>query len=143
MTTFETRAGSFSVSTARERLDFGVIHGFLKQSYWARGISEEACRVSLENSLCFGLFDWDRQVGFARVVSDFVTFAYLADVFVLESHRGLGLGLFLVRSVVGHPALATLRRFSLVTRDAQGLYEKVGFQRVVEPARHMEIVQPV
>ena len=136
MTSYETRSGSFSVSTARERLELGLIHGFLAGSYWARGIPEEAVRRSIEHSLCFGLYDWDRQIGFARVISDYATFAYLADVFVLERYRGLGL--FLVRSVLAHPALQNLRRFSLVTRDAQGLYARVGFRSLSEPGRHME-----
>jgi GNAT superfamily N-acetyltransferase len=138
---YETRSGSFSVSTARERLDLSVVHGFLSGSYWARGIPEEAVRRAVLNSLCFGLYDWDRQIGFARAISDYATFAYLADVFVLERYRGQGLGLFLMRSIMEHPDLRGLRRLLLVTRDAHGLYERVGFRSLSNPTRHMEIVE--
>ena len=138
---FETHSGSFSVSTDRERIDVPLVHGFLTQSYWARGISVDTVRRAIEHSLCFGLYEWERQIGFARVISDFTTFAYLADVFVVEHCRGLGLGLFLVQSVLRHPDLGGLRRFSLVTRDAHGLYKQVGFQTVSDPNRHMEILR--
>ena len=97
---------------------------------------------SIERSLCFGLYDGARQIGFARVVTDEATFAYLADVYVLEAYQGRGLGTWLIEVIVGHPTLQGLRRFMLVTRDAHGLYSKFGFVAVRSPERHMEIVQP-
>jgi GNAT superfamily N-acetyltransferase len=118
-------------------LDLGVIHGFLKGSYWAAGIPEELVRRSIQGSLCFGLFEHQRQIGFARAVTDRATFAYLADVFVLESHRGRGLARRLMECVVAHPDLQGLRRWSLVTRDAHALYERFGFGALAHPERHM------
>jgi GNAT superfamily N-acetyltransferase len=118
------------LSCERARQDAGAIHAFLTRSYWARGISRERVERSLDASLCFGLFDGGAQVGFARVVSDRTTFAYLCDVYVLETHRGRGLGKRLIAAVVSHPDLADLRRFVLWTRDAHGLYEQFGFARL-------------
>ena len=129
-------------STDKKRLDLGALHAFLKESYWARGISEETMRRSIENSLCFGLYEWDKQIGFARAITDCATYAYLADVYVLEKYRGLGLGIFLVETVMSHPALQGLRRFALMTRDAHGLYRRVGFGATPDPNRYMEIVRP-
>ena len=123
---------NLEVTTERARLDLDVIHGFLTRSYWAAGIAREKVARSLEGSLCFGLFVDGRQVAFARVVTDRATFAYLCDVFVLESHRGRGLGKRLIAAVRAHPELRDLRRFLLTTRDAHGLYEQFGFQRVTE-----------
>jgi GNAT superfamily N-acetyltransferase len=131
--------GPFRVTTDPERQDVGAIHGFLRRSYWAEGIPEEVVRRSIRGSLCFGLFDHDRQVGFARVVTDRATFAYLADVFVLESHRGRGLATWLMECVTSHPELQGLRRWSLVTRDAHGLYRKFGFEALSNPERHMTL----
>ncbi len=95
---------------------------------------------SIRHSLCFGVFDGDEQIGFARVVSDRATFAYLADVFILESHRGRGLGVWLMECIKAHPDLHGLRRWILGTRDAHGLYRKIGFQPLAEPAIYMEIM---
>jgi GNAT superfamily N-acetyltransferase len=141
MIPFEARRGAFVCSTDPRRLDLAAVHAFLSRSYWARGISEDVVRRSLENSLSFGLYEWERQVGFARAISDYATYAYLADVYVLERYRGLGLGLWLIQSVLSHPALQGLRRLALMTRDAQGLYRKVGFHATADPARYMEIVR--
>jgi GNAT superfamily N-acetyltransferase len=116
-----------------------VIHGFLTRSYWARGIAREKVARSLEGSLCFGLFVDGRQAGFARVISDRTTFAYLCDVFVLEEYRGPGLGKRLIAAVRAHPELGGLRRFLLSTRDAHGLYEPFGFACVTEPRKFIEI----
>jgi GNAT superfamily N-acetyltransferase len=129
--------GPFRVSTDPERMDVAVIHGFLRRSYWAEGIPEDVVRRSIHGSLCFGLFDHDRQVGFARVITDRATFAYVADVFVLESHRDRGLATWLMERVTSHPDLQGLRRWSLVTRDAHGLYRKFGFEPLANPERHM------
>jgi ribosomal protein S18 acetylase RimI-like enzyme len=119
-----------TITTAPERLDVDAIHAFLTRSYWAEGVTRERVATSLEGSLCFGLFDDERQIGFARVVTDRVTFGYLCDVYVLEEHRGRGLGKRLVEAVRAHPELRELRRLLLKTRDAHGLYEQFGFERV-------------
>ncbi|HTO07051.1 MAG TPA: GNAT family N-acetyltransferase [Myxococcota bacterium] len=112
------------------RQDLDAIHGYLVRSYWAEGISRERVARSLAQSLCFGLFAGARQIGFARVVTDRATFAYLADVFVLEDWRGQGLAQRLIAAVCAHPDLSDLRRFVLWTRDAHGLYARFGFERL-------------
>jgi len=132
----------FSISTERERQDVDAIHAFLSRSYWAEGIPRETVERSIEGSLCFGLFDPDgAQVGFARLITDRATFAYLCDVYVLEAHRGRGLGRWLIDHVAAHPDLAGLRRILLVTRDAHALYAPVGFTPLKAPERFMEIVR--
>jgi N-acetylglutamate synthase-like GNAT family acetyltransferase len=139
----EYRRGEFLISTSSERLDLDVIHGFLTNCYWAKGISRETVERSIEHSLCFGIYESSgTQVGFARVVSDFATVAYLGDVFVLESHRGRGLSKWLMECVVQHPALQNLRRWILLTRDAHGLYSRFGFTPVKAPERYMELHRP-
>ena len=153
----EWRRGEFLVSTDRARLDLDVIHGFLTNSYWAKGISRELVARSLEHSLCFGIYDESgserpdlakavrpgaRQVGFCRVVSDLATVAYLGDVFVLETHRGRGLSKFLMECVTQHPALDGLRRWILLTRDAHDLYKKFGFTPLKSADRYMELHRP-
>lgn len=130
------------VDTDPARLDMEVIHGFLAQSYWARGIPRELVERAVRNSLCFGLYEGALQVGFARVVTDQATFAYLADVFVVESHRGRGLAQVLVAAVVADPRLQGLRRWMLATRDAHGLYARFGFKPLAVPARFMELHAP-
>jgi GNAT superfamily N-acetyltransferase len=140
VTPFERSRDAFSVSTDPARLDVGVIHGFLVGSYWARGIPREVVERSIRGSLCFGLFDGARQVGFARVVSDYATFAYIADVFVLESHRGRGLAKWMMECVLAHPELQGLRVWRLTTRDAHDLYRQVGFGPPRRPQNHMEIL---
>ena len=124
------------------RLDMDVIHGFLAGTYWSQGIPREVVERAVRNSLCFGLYDGDRQVGFARVVTDRATFAYLADVFVLESHRGRGLSKLLVAEILGHPSLQGLRRWILATRDAHSLYAQYGFKPLGAPERFMELHDP-
>lgn len=139
------RRTPYLVSDERERLDLGVIHGFLSRSYWAPGIPLAVVARSLEHSLPFGLYRTDevreRQLGFARVITDRATFAYLSDVFVLAEERGKGLAKFLLECVHAHPELQGLRRWLLVTRDAQGLYEHFGWRVVPEPLKHMEILR--
>ncbi len=132
--------GAWTISTDRERLDREAIHAFLFNSYWAKGIPRAILDRSIENSLCFGLYEGSRLVGFARVITDRATFAYLADVFVLESHRGRGLSKWLMEVILGHPDLQGMRRWTLATRDAHGLYEQFGFRRLTSPDRLMEIV---
>jgi GNAT superfamily N-acetyltransferase len=139
----EFRRGEFVISTDRERLSLNVVHGFLTNCYWARGIPREAVARSIENSLCFGVFEGSgAQVGFARVVSDFATVAYLGDVFVLEPYRGHGLSKWLMECVMKHPGLQNLRRWILLTRDAHGLYSQFGFTPVKAPERYMELHRP-
>lgn len=139
----EFRRGEFLVSTDPARLDLDVIHSFLTNCYWAKGIPRETVARSVEHSLCFGIYDGSgAQVGFARVVSDFATVAYLGDVFVLESHRGRGLSKFLMECIMQHPALTGLRRWILLTRDAHGLYKKFGFMPLKSADRYMELHRP-
>jgi GNAT superfamily N-acetyltransferase len=138
----EWRRDNYLISTDRSRLDRTVIHQFLEGSYWARGIPREIVDRCIENSLCFGLYAGDHQIGFARIVSDLSTFAYLADVFVLESARGRKLGVWLIETIMGHPQLQGLRRWMLATADAHGLYRKFGFTSLSRPERMMEIVNP-
>ena len=136
----EHRQGGFLISTNRELLDLDIIRGFLTNSYWAKGISREIVARSIEHSLCFGIYDAKgSQVGFARVISDRATYAYLGDVFVLESHRGRGLGKWLMECIVKHPELQGLRRWTLLTRDAHGLYSQFGFTPVKAPEWYMEL----
>jgi N-acetylglutamate synthase-like GNAT family acetyltransferase len=124
------------------RLDLDVIHGFLTNTYWSKGISREVVERALRNSLCYGVYEGGRQVGFARVVTDQATFAYLADVFILQSHRGRGLSEKLVAAIAADPRLQGLRRWVLVTRDAHGLYAKFGFTPLAKPDRFMELHNP-
>ena len=119
-----------------------IIHGFLVRSYWAEGIPRETVERSIANSLCFGVYDGDKQVGLARVITDYATFAYLADVFIIESHRGRGLSKFLMECIMKHPRLQNFRRFMLATLDAHRLYAKFGFKNPANPARFMEILDP-
>jgi GNAT superfamily N-acetyltransferase len=139
----ESRLGEFLISTDRARLDLDVIFGFLTNCYWSKGISREVVARSLEHSLCFGVYDGSgAQVGFARIVSDFATVAYLGDVFILESHRGRGLSKWLMECITQHPALQGLRRWILLTRDAHALYAQFGFTPVKAPERYMERHDP-
>lgn len=136
-------AGRFLISTDKSKLDLDVIHGFLsRDSYWATGIPRETVARSIENSLCFGVYDSASQIGFARVITDFATYAYVADVFILEPYRERGLGKELMATIMAHPDLQGLRRWSLGTRDALGLYAQFGFKPVVNTRARtvMEIV---
>jgi GNAT superfamily N-acetyltransferase len=137
----EERRGEYWLSCDLARMDVDAVHRYLSQVYWSKGIPREVVERSMQNSLCFGVFCGEDQVGFARVITDFATFAYIADVFVLELHRGRGLATWLMQFVMKHPRLQGLRRWPLATRDAHGLYEKVGF-KVLNPNRWMEIVVP-
>jgi len=139
----EFRRGEFLISTDPARLDLDVIYNFLTNCYWAKGIPREVVARSIEHALCFGVYDGSgAQVGFARVVSDFATVAYLGDVFVLESHRGRGLSKWMMECILQHPALQNLRRWILLTRDAHELYKKFGFTPLRAPERYMELHDP-
>jgi GNAT superfamily N-acetyltransferase len=136
----EHRRGEFLLSTDRAKIDLEVVHDFLTNCYWCKGVPREIVARSIEHSLCFGIYDGSgRQVGFARVISDFATIAYLGDVFVLEAYRGRGLSQWLMECSTQHPALQGLRRWILLTRDAHGLYEKFGFTPLSAPDRYMEL----
>ena len=138
----EWREGAYLISDDERLLSLEVIHQFLVQSYWSAGIPKALLERAIGNSLSFGVYEGDRQVGFARVISDYATFAYLADVFVLEEHRGKGLSKRLMEMIMSHPRLQGLRRWHLATRDAHGLYQQYGFSALSDPARHMEISRP-
>ncbi len=135
----ETTRDQFVISTDKARLQFDVINAFLSnESYWANRRTADQTRTAIENSICFGVYDAERQIGFARVVSDQATFAYLGDVFILDEYRGRGLGKWLMETIVAHPQLQGLRRWVLATRDAHGLYEQYGFKALHYPERWME-----
>lgn len=130
----------FVISTDRKRLDVKMIHGFLTTSSWAKGISQELVERSIQNSFCFGVYEGDRQVGLARVITDFATFAYVCDFFILEWHRGRGLAKWLISSILECPEIASLRRKCIVTDDAHGLYRQMGFMSVRRPDAYLEVV---
>jgi len=132
----------YEITTDTHRLDMNVIHTFLVSSYWSSGIPRAIVERSVRNSLCFGVYHRGTQVGLARVVTDKATFALLADVFILEAHRGKGLSKWLMRTVVAHEDLQGLRRLLLMTSDAHGLYRQFGFEALASPSRFMEILRP-
>lgn len=129
---FEYHKPPFTISTDSARLDLDLIHGFLYHCYWSPGIPRELVAQAINHSLNFGLYENEQQIGFARVVSDYTSFAYLADVFVLPTHRGHGLGVWLIECIINCPALQSIRSFTLATRDAHGLYRKFGFEAADE-----------
>jgi N-acetylglutamate synthase-like GNAT family acetyltransferase len=132
----------YLISSDPALLNLDVIHSFIAQSYWAKDIPKPLVERMIRNSLCRGVYHRAAQVGFARVITDQATFAYLADVFILPEHRGKGLSKALVATILAHPDLQGLRRWMLVTADAQSLYEQFGFKAVPQPERHMEIHRP-
>jgi GNAT superfamily N-acetyltransferase len=134
--------GEYQMSTDRQRIDIAAVHAFLTQSYWSPGIPRGVVERAIENSLCFGVYFGAQQVGFARVITDKATFAYLADVFINESHRGKGLSKWLMEFVTAHEELQGLRRFLLATKDAHALYAKFGFEALGNPSRIMENLKP-
>lgn len=139
----EVRRDNFLISTDSELLDIGAIQRFLSEdSYWARERTLEQTEKAIANSICFGLYEQGHQVGFARVVTDKATFAYVGDVYVLEEFRGRGLSKWLMETITSHPELQNLRRWILATRDAHALYEKYGFHELVHPERWMERPAP-
>ena len=135
----EWRRSPYTVSTDPDRLDIATTTAFLAESYWASEIPEPVVRRSVEGSIAFGVYEGDRQVGFARVISDRATFAWVGDVFILDSHRGRGLGMWLMRCVLAHPDLQELRRWLLASTSARGLYARLGFEPLAAPERFMEI----
>ncbi|MBL0330253.1 MAG: GNAT family N-acetyltransferase [Bacteroidetes bacterium] len=129
--------GNYEISTDKSKLDIAVIHGFLSTSYWAEEIPVEIVQKAIENSLCFGVYDGERQIGFARVITDYATFGYLADVFIIESARGNGLSKWLMECILMHPQLQGLRNFCLMTQDAHTLYARYGFKNIPKPENFM------
>jgi len=139
----EWRRGDYTISTNNAQLDLGIIHNFISnQSYWGRGRGADTVQRSLDHSLNFGVFENKQQIGFARVVTDFATFAWVADVFILEEHRGKGLAKWLMESILSHPELQGFRRWVLATRDAHELYRRFGFKELKRPERWMERPDP-
>lgn len=139
----EWKRGDYTISTDKARLDLILIHDFLSyHSYWAMGRSLETIKRSIEHSLSFGIYKGEYQVGFARVVTDYATFAWIADVFILDSFRGQGLGTWLMEVIISHPELQGFRRWTLSTKDAHELYRKFGFTELMRPERWMERHDP-
>ena len=132
-------SGAYWISDDAAHLDLTVIHQFLSQSYWAKNIPRELVVKSLEHSMCFGVYHQQQQVGFARVITDYATFGYLGDVFILEEHQGKGLGKQLMEFILNHAQLVGFRRWLLVTADAHGLYQQYGFEPLSDPSRYLEI----
>jgi GNAT superfamily N-acetyltransferase len=133
----------YLISDDPARLKVDAVHGYLTRSYWAENIPREIVARALANSLCIGIYTaTSEQVGLVRVVTDYATFAYLCDVYVLEPHRGRGLSKAAMHAVMSHPRLQNLRRMQLVTQDAHGLYARHGFHVVAQPERHMERRDP-
>jgi GNAT superfamily N-acetyltransferase len=139
----EWKREQFAIDTDKTRLQVDVIQAFLsKESYWAKNRKLEQTHGAIENSICFGVYEGDRQIGFARVVSDLATFAYLGDVFILKEFRGRGLSKWLIETIVSHPDLQGLRRWLLATKDAHGLYSQFDFNALRFPDRWMERTAP-
>ena len=144
MSLFEAHHNGFTISTDPARLDISIIFDYLNgRSYWAAGRPRDVLEKALKHSLNFGVYGADgAQIGFARIISDYATFAYLCDVFVLEAQQGAGLGKWLIECVRAHPDLQHLRRWMLATRDAHGLYRQYGFAELADPSKWMESFQP-
>jgi GNAT superfamily N-acetyltransferase len=139
MTQLEVQRDGFTISTDPARLDIDAICSFLSRSYWASDRARATTLRALEHSLCYGMYDGEEQIGFARVVTDFATFAWLADVFMSEDYRGRGLGKWLVGVVLSHPEQHSVPRWFLATRDAHELYRQFGFTALTAPERRMEL----
>ena len=138
----EWTRGGYTISTDPARVDVDVVHGFLRESYWSPGIPRETVERAIAGSLNFGVYQGEAQVGFARVATDYATFGYVMDVFILPEHRGKGLSVWLMQTMLAHPRLRGFRVWRLATRDAHGVYAKVGFTPVANPANLMEINNP-
>ena len=137
------RKNNFEIDTNRKRFDLNLIHTFLsKQSYWATGRSLATIERSIRNSVAFGIYEGTKQVGFGRAITDYATFAWIADVFVIEEYRGLGLAKWLMETMISHPRLQGFRRWVLATKDAQELYRRFGFAELKKPERWMERRDP-
>ncbi|MEO5593806.1 MAG: GNAT family N-acetyltransferase [Chitinophagaceae bacterium] len=133
---------NYSISSVKEKLDILFIHQFLTQSYWAENIPMEIVQKSIDGAMCFGVYEGERQIGFARVITDKATFGYLADVFIDENYRGRGLSKWLMQTIMDHPELQGFRSWQLATRDAHGLYAQFGFKQLENPERIMRRTVP-
>jgi GNAT superfamily N-acetyltransferase len=142
MALLELQRDEIMISTDPSRLNMDAICSFLSRSYWASDRPRETTQLAVEHSLCFGVYDRDQQIGFARVVTDYATFAWLADVFIEEEYRGRGLGKWLVETVLSHAELRSVARWFLATRDAHELYRRFGFMSLTAPERRMELNRP-
>lgn len=131
---------NYIISTSKEKLDMKLIHNFLKNSYWSKDIPFKIVKKSVKNSLCFGVYDGKKQIGFARVLTDYAKFAHIYDVFIIEKYRGKGFSKWLMETILNHKKLGGLRKWMLGTRDAHGLYSKFGFKPLGSPERWMELV---
>ena len=134
---YSIEQNNYLISTDKNKLDVDYVHAFLSQSYWSPGVPIGVVKKAMKGSLCFGVYYQDKQIGYARMVTDRATFAYLADVFIDENYRGKGLGKWLVEAILAHPHLRGLRRILLATKDAHKLYEQCGFTSVSNPERYM------
>ncbi|WP_017416057.1 GNAT family N-acetyltransferase [Clostridium tunisiense] len=132
--------GGFTVTTDKGKINIDTLYNSLHRLYWATNRSKETIVKSIENSLCFSMFKGDKQIGFARVITDYATFAYLCDVYIDEDYRGNGLGIWLLECILNYPDLLELRKWLLATKDAHELYRKFGFSELATPERYMEIV---
>ncbi|HEU5399991.1 MAG TPA: GNAT family N-acetyltransferase [Terriglobales bacterium] len=130
----------YVISTDRKKLDIDFIHHSLTHCPWSEGISRDKVERSIQNSFCFGVYEGNTQVGFGRVITDFVTFAYIGDFFIIGSHRGRGLGKWLISTILACPELAGLQRKCIVTAEAHGLYREMGFMSVQRPAAYLELI---
>lgn len=140
MTDVIINRGEFCISTNKAKLDIESIHEFLStEAYWCRGIPKYTVQAAIQNSLCFGVYQNKKQIGFARVISDFATIAYLGDVYILDEYRGKGLSKWLMETIMTHPNLQGMRRWILLTGDAQGLYRQFGWTDITDPTKWMEI----
>ena len=138
----EWQRGLFTISTYKNRIDVNAVHTFLSHSYWAVGIDISTVQRAIDHSLCFGMYEGTTQIGFARVITDYTRFAYLADVFVLDAYQGQALGTWLIQVIMAYPELQDVWRWLLATRDAHGLYAKFGFSPLPEPDRWMTRMAP-
>lgn len=139
METHSSVKEDFLITTDKSKLDIAFIYQYLSQeSYWAKGITLEIVKCGIEHALTYGVYDKDKQVGYAKVVTDFATVAYIGDVFITPSYRGKGLSVWLMETIIAHPQMQGLRRWVLATRDAHKLYEKTGFKSLAKPERWME-----
>ncbi len=129
----------FIISTDKRKLDFKTIYNFLTNCYWSNGISMKLVRKAANNSICFGVYHRKKQIGYARVITDYVRFGYLADVFIIEEYRAKGLSKWLMKTILSHPQLKDVHAWMLATKDAHGLYEKFGFKIIDEPERYMRL----
>ena len=134
---------TIEISTDRSRLDIAMVHGFLADSYWVPGITRASVEKCIKHSLCFGVYADGRQIGFARIVTDYVRYAHLLDVFILPEFRGQGIAKLLMNNILSHPEMQTITRYSLHTRDAHGLYAQFGFTAPANPERQMELLRTI